>query len=145
MALTSCDHGSAERHQMRRFGGSSAFSFRQPTRSEYVSGASVSAVAWTGVPQFWQKECLRFVPLSAVLTYVFGFPPSMRNVAAGTGTETRNADPVSIWQSPQLQRFTFAGSSSASYVIWPQWHAPCTFMASLLNLEFRLRRASRAA
>jgi len=65
--LMSCDHGSADLHQMRLFGGNCAFCARHPTLSEYAGGVSESALAATGVPQFGQKLCRRFTPLSAVL------------------------------------------------------------------------------
>jgi len=77
-------------------GGNCARGFKQPTRNEELGGFSVSAGAQTGVPELVQNELLRFAPLSAVLTYTFGCPVSNRNVAAGAGTDTRNAEPVSI-------------------------------------------------
>jgi hypothetical protein len=40
----------------------------------------------------------------------------------------RKAVPVSLWQSAQWQTLTVAGSTSASYVICPQWHTPVTFI-----------------
>ena len=90
----------------------------------------MSALDLTGVPQSGQNECLRFAPLSEVLTYTFGCPVSRRNVDAGACAETRKPVPVSIWQSVQLQTWTLSGSISASYVIWPQWQDPWTFIAN---------------
>ena len=66
--LTFCAHERADRYQLRFFGTSSARSFKQPTRKEWLSGLSVSADELTGAPQLGQNECLRFEPLSAVLT-----------------------------------------------------------------------------
>jgi hypothetical protein len=41
----------------------------------------------------------------------------MRNVAPDTGTETRNAEPVPVWQSVQWQIPVVAGSASPSMVM----------------------------
>jgi hypothetical protein len=49
-------------------GESCARCFKQPTRNEYVGGSSASALELTGVPQSGQNECLRFAPLSEILT-----------------------------------------------------------------------------
>ena len=40
----------------------------------------------------------------------------------------RNAVPVSFWQSVQWQTLIVPGSTSASYVMCPQWHPPVTFI-----------------
>jgi hypothetical protein len=45
MPLTSSAHASADLNQERVFGGSEARWRKQPTRSAYVGGLSVSAVA----------------------------------------------------------------------------------------------------
>ena len=66
----------------------------------------------TGVPP--SLEEIRLAPLSAVLTYVLSCPLNRWNCCFGAGTDTRNAEPVSIWQSVQLHKLTCAGS------IWPR-------------------------
>jgi hypothetical protein len=50
------------------------------------------------------------------------------------GTDTRNADPVPVWQSVQWQIDTFSGSASPSMVTAPQWHDPLTFMNASLSV-----------
>ena len=40
---------------------------------------------------------------------------------------TRNAEPVSVWQSVQWQMVSALGSTSASKVISPQWQCPSIF------------------
>jgi len=41
---------------------------------------------------------------------------------------TRNAEPVSVWQSVQWQIVSASGSTSASKAIAPQWQCPSIFM-----------------
>jgi hypothetical protein len=53
--LTSCDHASADLHQMRRLGGKWAFCSRHPTRNEQVDGSSTSSLEKTGAPQLAQN------------------------------------------------------------------------------------------
>jgi hypothetical protein len=43
-------------------------------------------------------------------------------------TETRQAQPVSFWQSVQWQIATCSGSASASNRMRPQWQLPWTFI-----------------
>src|SRR5262245_66371757 len=54
----------------------------------------------------------------------------MLNTAPDTGTETRNAEPVPVWQSVQWQIAVLSGSASPSMVMKPQWHPPSIRMAS---------------
>src|SRR5690348_1201671 len=46
---------------------------------------------------------------------------------------TRNAEPVSVWQSVQWQMVSALGSTSASNVISPQWQYPSIFTRLLLS------------
>src|SRR5437867_4140906 len=61
---TSCDHETADSHQIRRLGARCSLCARQPTRRLRVSGSSSSALAYTGEPQLGQNACRRFLPLS---------------------------------------------------------------------------------
>src|SRR5262245_27460484 len=54
----------------------------------------------------------------------------MLNMAPDTGTETRNAEPVPVWQSVQWQIAVLSGSASPSMVMKPQWQPPSIRMAS---------------
>src|SRR5258707_11004136 len=47
----------------------------------------------------------------------------------------RNAEPVRVWQSVQWHTDTLPGSTSASYVIAPQWQPPVIFMR-IASIQF---------
>jgi hypothetical protein len=56
-----------------------------------------------------------------------GFPVILK-VSPATGTDTRKAEPVPVWQSVQWQIVVFSGSASPSIAIWPQAQAPWNFI-----------------
>ena len=60
------------------------------------------------------ERCCRFVPLSAVLTYIFGSPERSLKEPCRVGTTLRNAEPDKVWQSVQWQMPVISGSASAS-------------------------------
>src|SRR5580698_2919550 len=73
-----------------------------------------------------------------------GSPRSRRNEPALAAMVTRNAPPVSAWQSVQLHIAVRAGSASASKATKPQWHWPSIF-TGLLLLPRHFRLADRVA
>ena len=94
MWLMSVTHGIAERHQYWAFGVSCARCFTAPRRRLKTAGFS-NKLEYSAEPQSAQNDSAILLPLSAVLTYVFGCPRGLK-FSIFTGTLARYGPPETV-------------------------------------------------